>query len=142
MNQFIIKSFFTSLALIFGMHYCYAQLPEIESRSNLSCMMGGVGEDESKAMREEAKKWPLNIEFSEHVGKSDLWVSGATLTIINKSGNTIFEETCNGPLFLAKLVPGKYQLIATYQGVTQKKTIEIREGKSLKASFNWKGKAA
>lgn len=142
MYQFIAKSFIASLMLIFGVHYCYAQLPEIESRSNLSCMIGGVGENESKAMREEAKKWPLNIEFSERVGKSDLWIAGAQLTIVNKAGNTIFEETCNGPLFLAKLVPGKYQLIATYQGVTQKRTIEIREGKSLKESFNWRGKAS
>jgi hypothetical protein len=43
-------------------------------------------------------------------------------------------------MFLAKLAPGKYQLIASYQGVSKKKTIEIQEGKSLKESFNWQGK--
>ena len=142
MIKFITNTLLPAMFLIFGSHYCFAQLPEIESRSNLSCMMGGVGENESKAMREEAKKWPLNIEFSEHVGKADLWISGAQLTIINNAGKTIFEETCNGPLFLAKLVPGKYQLIAIYQGVTKKRAIEIREGKSIKVSFNWKGKAS
>ena len=142
MSKFITKTLLPSVFLMFGSYYCFAQLPEIESRSNLSCMMGGVGENESKAMREEAKKWPLNIEFSEHVGQADLWISGAQLTIINNAGKTIFEETCNGPLFLAKLVPGKYQLIAIYQGVTKKRVIEIREGKSIKVSFNWKGKAS
>ena len=106
-------------------------------------MMGGVGENEARAMREEVKKWPLSIEFSEHIGKADLWIAGAKLTIINKAGKIIYEEICNGPLFLAKLAPGKYQIMASYQGgVTQKRTIEIHEGKPLKESLNWKGKAA
>lgn len=55
LNQFIIKSFLYSLAIIFSVHYCYFQLPEIKSRSNISCMMGGVGENEARAKREEAK---------------------------------------------------------------------------------------
>lgn len=136
----LVRFLLASVALIFAIEYGYAELPEIQSRSNLSCMMGGVGKDESDSMREEAKKWPLNIEFSEHLGKSDAWISGAQLTILNKDGKTIFQETCNGPMFLAKLAPGKYQLIASYQGVTKKRTIEIHEGKSLKESFNWQSK--
>jgi hypothetical protein len=103
-------------------------------------MMGGVGLSESQSMREEAKKWPLAIEFSEHIGKSDAWISGAQLTIANKDGNIIFDEPCNGPIFLAKLAPGRYLLTASYQGVIKKKTIEVQEGKSLKESFNWKSK--
>jgi hypothetical protein len=102
--------------------------------------MGGVGLDESQSMREEAKRWPLVIEFSEHIDKMDAWISGARLVIINKSGKIIFDEPCNGPMFLAKLSPGKYQLIASYQGISKKKTIEIQEGKSLKESFNWSSK--
>ena len=137
MKSYIAKSALVSIVLISAVHYCYADLPEIESRSNLSCMMGGVGQDESQAMREEARKWPLAIEFSERLGKSDAWISGAQLTIANKSGKIIFDEPCNGPMFLAKLAPGKYQLTASYQGVIKKKTIEIQEGKPVKESFNW-----
>ena len=140
MRSNFIKAALTSIVLASTIQYCYAELPEIESRSNLSCMMGGVGLDESQSMREEAKKWPLAIEFSEHIDKTDAWISGARLTIINKNGKTIFDEPCNGPMFLAKLAPGKYQLIASYQGVSKKKTIDIQEGKSLKESFNWQGK--
>lgn len=132
------KNMLFSLAVVAMMtSQAYAELPLIESRSNLSCMMGGVGETESKAMREEAKKWPLNIEFSEHLGNKDAWVSGAVLKILNKDGNVIFEETCNGPMFLAKMAPGKYQLVASYQGVSKKRMIQIEEGKRLKESFNW-----
>ena len=140
MRSNFVKAALASIVLVSAIQYCYAELPEIESRSNLSCMMGGVGLDESQSMREEAKKWPLAVEFSEHIDKTDAWISGARLTIINKNGKTIFDEPCNGPMFLAKLAPGKYQLIASYQGVSKKKTIDIQEGKSLKESFNWQGK--
>lgn len=140
MSSFIVKTTLASIVMISAGQYCYADLPEIQSRSNLSCMMGGVGLDESQSMREEAKKWPLAIEFSERIDKSDAWISGAQLLIVNKNGKIIFDEACNGPMFLAKLAPGKYQLIASYQGISKKKTIEIQEGKSLKESFNWQGK--
>jgi hypothetical protein len=140
MKSHFAETVLVSIALISSFQYCYADLPEIESRSNLSCMMGGVGLSESQSMREEAKKWPLAIEFSEHIGKSDAWISGAQLTIANKDGNIIFDEPCNGPIFLAKLAPGRYLLTASYQGVIKKKTIEVQEGKSLKESFNWKSK--
>ena len=140
MRSNFVKAALASIVLVSAIQYCYAELPEIESRSNLSCMMGGVGLEESQSMREEAKKWPLAVEFSEHMDKTDAWISGARLTIINKSGKIIFDEPCNGPMFLAKLAPGKYQLIASYQGVSKKKAIDIQEGKSLKESFNWQGK--
>lgn len=114
-----------------------ADLPEIQSRSNLSCMMGGIGADETEAMRLEAKKWPLNVEFTEQQGKVYPWVSGAQLQILNQTGKVIFNEICNGPLFLAKLTPGKYQLVATYEGVTKRKSVFIEEGKPSKVSFTW-----
>ncbi len=140
MKSYFIKTALASAVLSSAIQYCYADLPEIQSRSNLSCVMGGIGLDESQSMREEAKKWPLAIEFSEHVDKRDAWISGARLVIINKNGKTIFDESSNGPMFLAKLAPGKYQLIASYQGVSKKKIIEIQEGKTLKESFNWQSK--
>lgn len=140
MKSYFKKMFFILSLLVSTMQFCYAELPEIESRSNLSCMMGGIGQSESESMRVEARNWPLAIEFSEHLGKSDVWISGTQLTIVNAKGATIFDEPCNGPMFLARLAPGKYQLIASYQGISKKKTIEIQEGKSLKESFNWSSK--
>ena len=137
MNSIAKKLIVLPALLAFSIPYCHGQLPEIQSRSNLSCMMGGVGLEESTLMREEAKKWPLNIEFSEHLGNSDAWVSGVKLIILNRDGKVIFDESCNGPMFLAKLSPGNYQLQASYEGITKKRNIKIEEGKSLRESFNW-----
>ncbi len=129
--------FYFVLFLVLSLNTSKAALPEVQSDSNLSCMMGGVGLDESKAMREEAKKWPLVIEFTEQQGKSYAWISGAELQIINTKGETIFYEQCNGPMFLGKLVPGRYELLATYQNQTKKRTITIDGKQSVKVSFIW-----
>lgn len=129
-----------TLGLILMSPLTQAQLPEIQTDSNLSCMMGGIGLDESKAMREEAKKWPLVIEFTEQQGKSYAWISGAELQIINAKGETIFFDKCNGPMFFAKIIPGKYELIATYQNQVKKRVVSIN-GKQSKVSFIWGGKS-
>ncbi len=136
-KQIQIYAVCSLLLAVLSIDLAQANLPEIQSRSNLSCMMGGIGADETEAMRKEAKKWPLNVEFTEQQGKAYPWVSGVQLQIINQAGKVIFNETCNGPFFLAKLSPGKYQLIATYEGVAKKKSVLIEEGKPSKVSFTW-----
>ena len=115
----------------------FAQLPELQVRSSMSCMIGGVGSDESKALRAEAKKWPLNIEFSEHLENKDVWISGVRLKIMDAKKNTIFEESCNGPIFLAKLAPGTYDIAASYRGIEKKRQIKIEDGKSERVNMNW-----
>ena len=54
--------------------------------------------------------------------------------------NTLFEESCNGPIFLAKLAPGTYDIAASYQGIEKKRQIKIEDGKSQRISMNWSNK--
>ncbi len=138
-RKFILSTGF-AIIISFNQSSAMAQLPEIQSDSNLSCMMGGVGLDESRAMREEAKKWPLVIEFTEHQGNSYAWIAGAELQIINAKGETIFFEKCNGPLFLARVIPGRYEIIATYDDQVKKRMVVINDKQSTKVSFTWQQK--
>ena len=130
------KSMLVLVLAVFGIP-SLAQLPEVQARPEMSCMIGGIGADESKALRAEAKKWPLNIEFSERLGNKDVWVSGVRLKIMDAKKNTLFEESCNGPIFLAKLAPGTYHIVASYQDVEKKRQIKIENGKSERVSMNW-----
>ena len=59
-----IQSTVVEIILSFNHLSAMSQLPEIQTDSNLSCMMGGVGLDESQAMREEAKNGllPLSLQ--------------------------------------------------------------------------------
>ena len=115
----------------------FSQLPEVQMINNYNYMMGGIGEHEADAIQAESKKWPLSIIFSEHLKNDDLWVSGVQLKIINSKGNAIFDERIDGPMFLANLPTGSYQLIGSYRGVTKKMMVKIMTNQSLQISMNW-----
>ena len=116
----------------------HAQLPEVRIQNNLSYIMGGIGEDEAKAIQAESKSWSLSIEFSEYLDNRDSWASGVQLKIINSKGEAIFDELINGPMLLVNLSAGNYQLIGTYSGVSKKISAQIATGKSLRVSMNWR----
>ena len=119
---------------------CYAQLPKVQTQGNITYISGGIGEDEAAAMKAKSKSWPLSIEFSEHLVNQDLWVAQVYLRILDSKGKTLFDTTVDGPIFLGKLPPGNYELLATYQGVTKRRAIEIKQGQHIKESFNWQSK--
>ena len=116
----------------------YGQLPQPQQEGNITYISGGVGEDEAKAIKAEAKNWPLNIEFSQYLESHDAWVSQVYLTILDAKGATIFEENLDGPMFLAKLPSGNYEIVATYEGVTKKQKIKVVAGRPLHVSINWR----
>ena len=119
---------------------CYAQLPKVQTQGNITYISGGIGEDEAAAMKAKSKSWPLSIEFSEHLVNKDLWVAQVYLRILDSKGKTLFDTTVDGPIFLGKLPPGNYELLATYQEVTKRRVIEIKQGQHIKESFNWQSK--
>lgn len=116
----------------------YGQLPQIFQEGSVTYITGGVGEDEAKAIKAEAKNWPLNIEFSQYLGSHDAWVSQVYLTILDAKGTAIFEANLDGPMFLAKLPSGYYEIVATYEGITKKQKIQIIAGRPLYVSINWR----
>jgi hypothetical protein len=116
----------------------YGQLPQPLEKGGVTYITGGVGEDEAKAIKVEAKNWPLNIEFSQYLGSHDAWVSQVYLTILDAKGDAIFEAHLDGPMFLVKLPSGHYEIVATYEGVTKKLKIQIVAGRPLHVSINWR----
>ena len=116
----------------------FAQLPEIQTGNGISWMMGGIGLDESVAMRAEARNWPLSIEFSENLEGYDAWILGVHLKIINQRRERVFDSDVNGPIFLADLPPGYYQIIGSYKGSFKTYRVEIVGGSTVHLSMNWR----
>lgn len=131
------------LALFFILNLlsaCYAQLPKVQTQGDITYISGGIGEDEARAMKSDSKSWPLSIEFSEHLVSQDLWVAQVYLRILDSTGKTLFDTTVDGPIFLGKVPPGRYELLATYQGVTKRRAIVIKLDQHTNESFNWQSK--
>ena len=140
MKSFFRKLFLMLLFALNGASICSAQLPMTQTQGDFIYISGGIGEDEARAMKAESKSWPLSIEFSEHLVNQDLWVAQVYLRILDSKGKTLFDTTVDGPIFLGKVPPGNYELLATYQGVMKRRVIEIKQGQHIKESFNWQSK--
>ena len=140
MKLFLGKYVLAPLFMLSLLSACYAQLPKVQTQGNITYISGGIGEDEAAAIKAESKSWPLSIEFSEHLVSQDLWVAQVYLRILDSKGKTLFDTTVDGPIFLGKVPPGNYELLATYQEVTKRRVIEIKQGQHIKESFNWQSK--
>lgn len=115
----------------------YGQSPKTQMQGEIAYITGGVGEDESSAMRGDAKNWPLMVDFSQNLEKRDVWISQVDLRIQDAKGTRIFAAMTDGPLLLVRLPSGNYVLVATYEGVTKTQKIQITDNKLLRVSLNW-----
>jgi hypothetical protein len=116
----------------------FAQLPDAQRSQGISYISGGVGEGEAQAILTEAKQWPLLLELSQLENGRGVWIFGASIQVINAQKQTIFNAQADGPYMLINLSPGDYLILATYQGVQQKRSISLQKDSSQKISIFWK----
>jgi hypothetical protein len=136
MNYFI-KSFLIAI-------YCtccsvvFAQIPNTQYSQGIAYVSGGVGAEESQAILDEAKQWPLLLELSQLERGRGVWIFGAMIQIQDAQNQIIFEASANGPFILINLPAGDYQLAASYQGVVQKRSINLKLSASQKINLFWR----
>lgn len=87
------------------------QIPEMQESGALRYSCGGIGEDESTAMRAAMKNYPLSLLFAE---KSGAYLANVAVDVRGKQVSSQF--TADGPVCLIKLPAGSYKITATTKG--------------------------
>ena len=123
-------------AVIFSVGH--AQSPDTQYSQEISYSSGGVGEEESQAILAEAKQWPLLLELSQLENGRGVWIFGAKIKILNSQNQVIFDAQADGPYILINLTTGQYQIEASYQGVVQKRSVNVQASASQKLAIFWK----
>lgn len=123
-------------AVIFSVGH--AQIPDTQYSQGISYISGGVGEEESQAILAEAKQWPLLLELSQLENGRGVWIFGAKIKILNSQNQVIFDAQADGPYILINLTAGQYQIEASYQGVVQKRSVNVQASASQKLAIFWK----
>lgn len=82
----------------------------------MSYVSGGTGEDEREALLARAADFDVKLVFAERGGA---YLADVKLSISGQDGQPVLETVAAGPVFLARLPSGNYELKATYEGVTQ-----------------------
>jgi hypothetical protein len=112
-------------------------LPLVQQQGAVSYVAGGVGQDESDAIKAAMPHYALNLTFAVHRGAKDEYGADAQVEIHNAAGTTVLSTPVAGPYLLVNLPAGRYSVQATASGHAQSKSVDIVAGQSRKAIFVW-----
>lgn len=111
-------------------------LPPERSQGAVTYISGGIGKDESEAMKQAASRYSLSIEMAS-AGPRAQYVSDVKIDIRDQKGTTVLSVTSDGPFLLANLPPGRYTVNAAKNGKSQQRDIVVAPGAHPRAMFSF-----
>ncbi|HEX7912198.1 MAG TPA: carboxypeptidase regulatory-like domain-containing protein [Paraburkholderia sp.] len=109
-------------------------LPQIQQQGDVSFVSGGVGLDESTALRQAESQWPLSLRFT---GPGSDFLADVHVSVVDAHDSNVLTATSRGPYMLVKLRPGRYTVHAQYKDNDQSRSVTIPAKGSTKAAFYW-----
>ena len=109
-------------------------IPALQTTGTLQYTCGGIGSDESTAMRSEMKNFPLSLLFA---GKNGDYLADLQVHIQGSNLSNPVRFSATGPVCLLKLPSGSYTVkVTSKEGSTQSKDVQVsRNGHTLDFRF-------
>jgi hypothetical protein len=108
-------------------------LLEVQEQGGVSYITGGIGKEESDALRATQTSYNLRIMNADKAGH----FSGDTRIIIIDLQQNVLLDADSGPMFYTNLPKGRY-IVEGYSGQQVKKqSITITNGKPTRVRFMW-----
>jgi hypothetical protein len=114
-------------------------LPPVNIYGGVGYVSGGIGLDESDAIKAAEKDFTLSLLFVQT--RRGEYLSDVKVGIKDKAGKTVLEAVADGPMLLARLPAGEYRVSAESGGSTQVKTLRIGDKGVARAAFIWQATA-
>ncbi len=124
------------LALLFAQIAYAKPLIALTSPTGVAYLSGGIGEEEVLAMRAQAKKFTLNLLFSE--GTSGRWVTNVNVNIYNEQDERVFRIVGSKPMLYVNLPTGTYLILANNNGQKLRHKVSLEDNANKKVILNWK----
>ena len=106
----------------------------VQTIGNVAYVSGGVGTDSIARLSSLARDFNLKLVFAL---KSGDYVSDVKVTIADAAGRKLLDAVSEGPWLLTQLPAGNYQIVATFAGNAEKRTIVVGAGKLKTIDFRW-----
>ena len=103
-------------------------LPPVQKSGAVEYLSGGIGLDESTAIKGASRHWPLSLVFSVQAAGKAEFASDVKLEIRDAKDAVVLETTASGPFLLAKLAPGSYSLRATLADKSLQRKVQVKAG--------------
>lgn len=112
-------------------------LPPLRTVGGIPYRSGGVGAQESKALRSQFGRYSLSLTFAANLEGRNAFLATVALRILDAAGSPVVELTTDGPFLLIDLPPGRYEVIANFEGREQRAKLQVTAGKPLQRTFLW-----
>mgnify|MGYP000910258691 CR=1 FL=1 len=109
-------------------------LPQIYQQGDVSFLSGGIGENETEALREVKEQYNLRVTSADKNGE----YRGDTRIIISDAQGTVVLDTVSaGPLLYTNLPNGRYTVDGYSEGQSKRKAVKVVKGKHARVHFSW-----
>jgi hypothetical protein len=92
------------------------------TQSGVSFVSGGIGENSVAALKAREKEFNLKLIFTLTEGN---YLADVGVRITDAAGRLVVEHVTDGPIFMARLPAGAYNVQATYNGKAQARKISL-----------------
>ena len=125
----------SALALAVAFQAVGAALPQARTEQGITYISGGIGHDESAAMKAEAGNYPLSMVFS--AGKDNEYLADVRIAIKDEAGKEVLNAVSDGPIMLVKVPAGTYSIAAERNGKTLHHTVRVNQKGDKQVNFHW-----
>jgi len=109
-------------------------MPQIQHEGDIAYVSGGVGSDESAALKRAERQWPLAMRFT---GPGADYLADVHVRIVGPHDAEVLKADAKGPYMLVKLPPGTYTVHARYKDEDQTRQVHVSKGPGARADFHW-----
>ncbi|MEN4922914.1 carboxypeptidase-like regulatory domain-containing protein [Achromobacter spanius] len=127
-----------SMAIAGVLSTAQAELPPVKQQGSIEYVSGGIGLDESEAMKAAASNYPLALTFAAQRGGAADYVADVAVVIRDAQGKPVLQTTAEGPYMLVRLPAGNYKISATFDGKAQERDVAVQGSGTARAMFEWK----
>ena len=106
----------------------------VQTAGGVPYVSGGVGTESIDRLTSLAGDFNIKFVFAL---KSGSYVSDVKVTIADASGKTLLDTMSEGPWFFTKLPLGSYQVVATFAGTAERRSIAVGAEKLKTFDFRW-----
>jgi hypothetical protein len=109
--------------------------PEPQQQGDIGFVSGGVGDDDRAALRQMAHNYNLRLQFA--IQGSGEYLADVNVTLTDEKGRTLLDTISDGPLFFAKVPPGRYKITAAEGGRTLTRAVVVPADGPAAQAFYW-----
>jgi hypothetical protein len=108
--------------------------PQARQSGNVTYISGGVSEEARDSLLGIGQGFNLKLILAT---KSGAYLSDVDVVVDDAQGRRVLDAKSDGPWFYAKLPNGKYQIAASANGTTVRKSVTIGAQGQKKVDFRW-----